>query len=184
MSSSCTVVCSTLFYGDKVTLSHSSVVPAKMNRSPFSFPLAALRGDCSCGRVGITIVQLQPGFSSADSVPRAVPVVVHSLQRCGAELLCQCESSSRCCLTLRASTVISGLLRMIQSSLGQRAGTGVTQDKEIQSQALTALAWQLNLSKAIQLLLRAHLTPCGPALSQETLESSASTLWDPEDDPA
>lgn len=110
--------------------------------------------------------------------------VVHSLQRCGAELLCQCESSSRCCLTLRASTVISGLLRMIQSSLGQRAGTGVTQDKEIQSQALTALAWQLNLSKAIQLLLRAHLTPCGPALSQETLESSASTLWDPEDDPA
>lgn len=59
--------------------------------------------------------------------------------------------------------------------LGQRAGTGITQDEEIQSQALTALAWQLNLSKAIQ-LLRAHLTLRGPALCQETPESGVSTV--------
>lgn len=61
--------------------------------------------------------------------------------------------------------------------LGQRAGTGITQDEEIQSQALTALAWQLNLSKAIQpLLLRAHLALRGPALCQEALESGVSTV--------
>lgn len=39
-------------------------------------------------------------------------------------------------------------------------------EQEIQSKALIALARQMNLSKAIQLLLLllGHLTPCGPPL--------------------
>lgn len=44
----------------KVTLCHAPlVVTAKISDTPFSFSLAALFGDYSCRRTGITGIQLQ-----------------------------------------------------------------------------------------------------------------------------
>lgn len=49
------------FMGEgKVTLCHAPlVVTAKISDTPFSFSLAALFGDYSCRRTGITGIQLQ-----------------------------------------------------------------------------------------------------------------------------
>lgn len=110
------------------------------------------------------------------------------VQRCCLQLSEQPRNSLGCRLTASAScagepSVIPGFwddtAAPFRDSRGRWAGTGATWKEEIRSKALTALAWRLNPSEAIQLLLLQDIWLCVPCPAPPAPEGHSSTVSAP-----